>query len=153
MVVQGTSVRHRAARAGSPEVTVRARLTLDKIVLTFDQTILARGRPVGSSRHEPVKLVPPAFCAPRLLSARNDGGTPNATASILHQCHVGRLRRPSRGDGGRRNSSLWGRDARASRRSAVWPGNVRNDGVGMAVVAGRRAAGLDGRLDGTLCPG
>src|SRR3954469_3411924 len=61
--------------------------------------------------------------------------------------------RPSYGVPGRRLASSRGREHRAGRRASLWPGDLRNDGGGVAGGGAVRDGGwLDGTLDGTLCP-
>src|ERR687897_790951 len=74
----------------------------------------------------------------------------NATPAVFHQRHIGRLLRSSCRGRGRSDASVLGREPGAGRCPPLWPGHLRNDGGGVAVDG--RAAGLDGRLDGTLRP-
>src|SRR5918994_5570832 len=74
----------------------------------------------------------------------------NATPAVFHQRHIGRLLRSSCRGRGRSDASVLGREPGAGRCPPLWPGHLRNDGGGVAVDG--RAAGVDGRLDGTLRP-
>src|SRR5919107_2230621 len=77
----------------------------------------------------------------------------NATPSVFHQRHIGRVLRSSCNSGGRRLASSRGREHRAGRCPPLWPGNLRNDGGSVAAAgADGSEACFDGRLDGTLRP-
>src|SRR5215470_10235162 len=61
------------------------------------------------------------------------GGTlTNATPSVFHQRHIGRVLRSSCNVHGRRPASSRGREPRADRCPPFWPGNLRNDGGSVA---------------------
>ena len=62
----------------------------------------------------------------------------NATPSVFHQRHIGRVLRSSCNSGGRRFTSSRGGKPRTGRCSPLWPGDLRNDGGGVS------AAGADG---------
>src|SRR5207244_13434280 len=62
----------------------------------------------------------------------------NATPSVLHQRHIGRVLRSSCNDRGRRLASSRARELRPGRCPPLWPGDLRNDGGSVA------AAGADG---------
>src|SRR5438034_3222102 len=62
----------------------------------------------------------------------------NATPSVLHQRHIGRVLRSSCNDRGRRLASSRAREPRPGRCPPLWPGDLRNDGGSVA------AAGADG---------
>src|SRR5438067_8586328 len=62
----------------------------------------------------------------------------NATPSVLHQRHIGRVLRSSCNVRGRRLASSRAREPRPGRCSPLWPGDLRNDGGSVA------AAGADG---------
>src|SRR4030095_14526890 len=73
----------------------------------------------------------------------------NATPSLFHQRHIGRVLRSSCNSGGRRLASSRGGKPGTGRCSPLWPGDLRNDGGSVS------AAGADGsaaRLDGTPRP-
>src|SRR4029077_825214 len=73
----------------------------------------------------------------------------NATPSVFHQRHIGRVLRSSCNVRGRRLASSRDREPRPGRCPPVWPGDLRNDG-GSVPAAG--ADGNEARLDGTLRP-
>src|SRR6266568_8384070 len=62
----------------------------------------------------------------------------NATPSVLHQRHIGRVLRSSCNVRGRRLASSRAREPRPGRCPPLWPGDLRNDGGSLA------AAGADG---------
>ena len=62
----------------------------------------------------------------------------DATPSVFHQRHIGRMLRSSCGGGGRRAASSCGREPRPSRCPPLWPGDLRIDG---GRVAAARAGG------------
>src|SRR6266536_3361032 len=62
----------------------------------------------------------------------------NATPSLFHQRHIGRVLRSSCNIGGRRLASSRGREPRPGRCPPLWPGDLRNDGGSVP------AAGADG---------
>src|SRR5438093_13153445 len=62
----------------------------------------------------------------------------NATPSVLHQRHIGRVLRSSCNPRGRRLASSRGREPQPGRCPSLWPGDLRNDGISVA------AAGADG---------
>src|SRR5260370_8532126 len=62
----------------------------------------------------------------------------NATPSVLHQRHIGRVLRSSCNVRGRRVASSRAREPRPGRCPRLWPGDLRNDGGSVA------AAGADG---------
>src|SRR5438309_345901 len=62
----------------------------------------------------------------------------NATPSVLHQRHIGRVLRSSCNVRGRRLASSRSREPRPGRCPPLWPGDLRNDGGSVA------AAGADG---------
>jgi hypothetical protein len=62
----------------------------------------------------------------------------NATPSVLHQHHIGRMLRSSCNVRGRRIASSRGREHRLGRCPPLWPGDLRNDGGSVS------AAGADG---------
>jgi len=62
----------------------------------------------------------------------------NATPSVFHQRHLGRVLRSSRNPRGRRLASSRGREPQPGRCPSLWPGDVRNDGISVAT------AGADG---------
>src|SRR5256885_16944494 len=62
----------------------------------------------------------------------------NATPSVLHQRHIGRVLRSSCNVRGRRLASSRAREPRPGRCPPLWPGDLRNDGGSVA------AAGADG---------
>ena len=71
----------------------------------------------------------------RLRSLSRSGGSRpsvillyNATPSVFHQRHIGRLLRSSSNKTGRRVASPLGREAGPGRRPPLWPGDLRNDG-------------------------
>src|ERR1700674_4162438 len=73
----------------------------------------------------------------------------NATPSVFHQRHIGRVLRASCNLRGRRLTSSRGGKPRPGRCSPLWPGDLRNDGGSVS------AAGPDGSeapWDGTLRP-
>src|SRR5689334_25126389 len=51
----------------------------------------------------------------------------NATPSVFHQRHIGRVLRSPCNSRGRRLASSRGREPRAGRCPPLWPGDVRND--------------------------
>src|ERR671911_2121630 len=73
----------------------------------------------------------------------------NATPSVFHQRHIGRMLRSSCDDPGRRPASSRSREPRPSRCPPLWPGDLRNDG-GSVAAAG--AGGGEGWLGGRLPP-
>src|SRR5215469_4627480 len=60
----------------------------------------------------------------------------NATPSVFHQRHIGRVLRSSSNDRGRRLVSSCGREPRPGRCPPLWPGDVRNDGGGVSAAGG-----------------
>ena len=78
------------------------------------------------------------------LKRANLAGTPsavflrNATPSVFHQRHIGRVLRSSCNSPGRRLASSRRREPSAGRYPPLWPGDLRNDGGSVA------AAGADG---------
>ena len=62
----------------------------------------------------------------------------NATPSVFHQRHIGRVLRSSCNARGRRLASSRGREPRPGRCPPLWPGDLRNDGGSVS------AAGADG---------
>jgi hypothetical protein len=62
----------------------------------------------------------------------------NATPSVFHQRHIGRVLRSSCDTRGRRLASSRGREHRPGRCPPLWPGDLRNDGGSVA------APGADG---------
>src|SRR5471032_2779336 len=56
----------------------------------------------------------------------------NATPSVFHQRHIGRVLRSSCNARGRRLASSRGREPRAGRCPPLWPGDLRNDGGSVA---------------------
>jgi hypothetical protein len=62
----------------------------------------------------------------------------NATPSVLHQRHIGRVLRSSCNPRGRRLASSRGREPQPGRCPSLWPGDLRNDGISVAAV------GVDG---------
>jgi len=95
----------------------------------------SKGRPEGS-------VFPP--CAGSLSLGRSatlSGSVVlrNATPSIFHQRHLGRVLRSSCNSGGRRLTSSRGEKPRTGRCSPFWPGDLRNDGGSVS------AARADGR--------
>jgi predicted transcriptional regulator YdeE len=62
----------------------------------------------------------------------------DATPSVLHQRHIGRVLRSSCNSRGRRLASSRGREPQPGRCASLWPGDVRDDGGSVA------AAGADG---------
>jgi hypothetical protein len=62
----------------------------------------------------------------------------NATPSVFHQRHIGRVLRSSCNPRGRRLASSRGREPQPGRCPSLWPRNLRNDGGSVA------AAGADG---------
>jgi hypothetical protein len=62
----------------------------------------------------------------------------NATPSVFHQRHIGRVLRSSCNPRGRRLASSRGREPQPGRCPSLWPGDLRNDGISVA------AAGADG---------
>src|SRR5215475_3231308 len=73
----------------------------------------------------------------------------DATPSVFHQRHIGRVLRSPGDDRGRRHTSSRGREPRPSRCPPLWPGDLRIDGGGVAAL---EADGGDARLDGALRP-
>src|SRR5215471_14288389 len=72
---------------------------------------------------------------------------PDATTSLFHQRNVGRVLRSPRHTRGRRVASSRGREPRPGRCTPLRPGDLRNDGGGVAAFgADRHAARLDGAL-------
>src|SRR5436853_7048781 len=76
---------------------------------------------------------------------RNDphvGATPsavllrNATPSVFHQRHIGRVLRSSCNGRGRRLASSRDREPRPGRCPPRWPGDLRNDGGSWAAAGG-----------------
>src|SRR5256885_16738989 len=78
-------------------------------------------------------------------TARSGAG--NATPSIFDQRHIGRVLRSPCGVRGRRLASSRRREPRPGRCPSLWPGDLRNDGGG---VAGAGADGGEGRKDANL---
>jgi len=62
----------------------------------------------------------------------------NATPSVFHQRHIGRVLRSSCNPSGRRLASSRGREPQPGRCPSLWPGDLRNDGISVA------DAGADG---------
>src|SRR4029453_13774073 len=91
-------------------------------------------------------------CRGLSLSRSPASGARNATPSVFHQRHIGRVLRSSGRLDGRRVALLLGREVRARRCPALRAGNIRKDGGGMAAAGDGSEARLDGRLDGTLRP-
>src|SRR6266436_254293 len=58
----------------------------------------------------------------------------NATPSVFHQRHIGRVLRSSCNHTGRRFASSRGREPRPSRCPPLWPGDLRNDGGSVPAV-------------------
>jgi len=56
----------------------------------------------------------------------------NATPSVLHQRHIGRVLRPSSNPGRRRLAPSRGRAPQSGRCPSLWPGDLRNDGISVA---------------------
>src|SRR4051794_24773969 len=81
-----------------------------------------------------------------------EGTFTNATTSVFHQHHLGRVLRSSCRFDGRRIASLLGREPCAGRRINLWQGNVRIDGGRVAAGGDGSAAWVDDRLDGALRP-
>jgi len=73
-------------------------------------------------RHRGAELTPPAV----LLR--------NATPSVLHQHHIGRVLRSSCNPRRRRLASSRGREPQPGRCPSLWPGDLRNDGISVAAV-------------------
>src|SRR5690349_16366602 len=73
----------------------------------------------------------------------------NATPSLLHQRHAGRLLRPPRRDPGRGLASSRDRELHAGRCPALWARDLRDDGSWMATA---RAGGSEAWVDGTFRP-
>jgi hypothetical protein len=76
-------------------------------------------------------------------------GLRDATPSVFHQRHFGRVLRSSCNSRGRRVASSRGREPRPSRCPPLWAGDLRNDGSSVPAAG---AAGSEHRLDGTLRP-
>ena len=71
----------------------------------------------------------------------------NASPSVLHKRHIGRVLRSSCNFSGRRLASSRGRESQPGRCPPIWPGDLRNDGGSVSAVhAARSKAGLDGAL-------
>src|SRR5262245_49859035 len=72
-----------------------------------------------------------------------------ATPSVFHQRYIGRVLRSPCVSPGRGHFSSRGRELRPGRCPPLWPGDLRDDGGG---VAAGDANGDDARMDGTLRP-
>lgn len=101
-----------------------------------------RRRLIGSIRSRPRQ-------ADSRPTARPDVCLRSATPSVFHQRHFGRMLRSPRNFPGRGDPSSRDGDSRAGRCSPLWPGELRDDGVGLAA-AGTDAS--DARLDGAFRP-
>src|SRR4030095_1387708 len=73
----------------------------------------------------------------------------DATPSVFHQRHLGRVLRSPCNVRGRRLASSRGREPQPGRCPPFWPADLRNDGVSVSVAG---ADGNETRLDGTFRP-
>jgi len=98
----------------------------------------SRLRNPGPSHQDPATIP----LAPRQLTilSATSSGTPsavllrNTTPSVLHQPHIGRVLRSSCNPRGRRAPSSRDREPQPGRCPALWPGDLRNDGISLAAV-------------------
>src|SRR6266849_8540863 len=74
--------------------------------------------------------------------SRHSWSACNATASVFHQRHIGRVLRSSCNVRGRRLASSRGREPRPGRCPPLWPGYLRNDG-GRVAAAGAGGSEAD----------
>ena len=63
----------------------------------------------------------------------------NATPSVFHQRHIGRVLRSSCNIRGRRLASSCGREPRPGRCPPLWPGDLRNDGGSVSAAGADRS--------------